>query len=391
MKSRKSSLRFWLLCLLGAILLAGLAWFGSRYYIILQARRPEMAYDPGAWFEIAPEGAVTGKGEPLSTRMRVGAENKVIVFFYGGGISYDAFTAARPYLGRMMDTEPGFYADSTEGSIPDFCELGIGSRQQNNPFRDWSIVVIPYTTGDFHIGTADFSYTALDGTEKVLHQHGYDNYRAILDEAVTYTGNAPEELLIAGWSAGGYGAAILAEELMTDYFPGAEHVTVCVDSSLLILDSFSRIAREVWQAPDAITEKIRTDNLVVDFLSDLYDTYGDEVTYLYIGSVRDGALAKYQCYFDTGVYGISNRFVWVYTNYLRQMISQLRENIPSIGIYLFDRLPFSWIPWMSMLTQHTILETQTAYWNLTAGRSPIRWLYAAVNGQVDTVGLEKLR
>ncbi|MBR2717063.1 MAG: hypothetical protein IKD79_04930 [Oscillospiraceae bacterium] len=389
---RRGSFRLrWVLLPLAALLLAGAVWLGYRYYRIQSVRVPAAAIDPDAWLEIAPEGAVTGAGEPLTTRIRVGSENKVVVFFYGGGISYDETTASRPYTGRRIDRETGFYADSAENYIPAFCGLGLGSRQPDNPFRDWSIIVIPYTTGDFHVGTGDYAFPTADGGERVLHQHGYTNYRAVMDEALGYIGSAPEELLVAGWSAGGYGAAILAEELMTDYFPEAGHVTVCVDSALLILDNYPEIFREVWQAPEEITEKIRSNNLVVDFLSALYESHGDSVTYLYTGSLRDGALAKYQNYFDTGVFSVSNRSAGLYTGCLREMVRRLREEVPTIGIYLFDRLPFSWLPWMSRLTQHTVLETQSVYWKLSGGRSVISWLNDAVNGRVESVGLGMLR
>lgn len=391
MKQRRKSLWKWLGIALAVAAAAFAAWVLSQYFIVQQAHSPAVEYDPNVWFEIAPEGAITAEGEPMATRMRVGSENKVIVFFYGGGISINEYTAARPYVGMTIDREPGFYSNSTEGMIPDYCELGIGSRQADNPFRDWTVIVVPYTTADFHIGDGEYTYTALDGTERVLYHHGYANYRAIMDEAVSYTGSAPEELLIAGYSAGGYGAAMLAGDLMENYYPDAGHVTVCVDSSLLILDNWTEVMTDVWGAPEEIVSKVHSVNLVVDYLEDLYDTYGDSVTYLYIGSVRDGALAKYQSYFDTGVYASNNKFIWVYNGYLRQMVKLLQEKVPGIGIYLFDRLPYSWIPWLNHLTQHTLLPTQTAYWKLTAGRSGIDWLYDAVNGRVVSLGLEKLR
>lgn len=380
----------WILIIVGLLVLAFAVWAGINFYIVEMRHVAKVEYDPNVWFEIAPEGAITAEGEQLSTRMRVGTENKVVVFFFGGGISINEYTAARPYVGEYIAQEPGFYSNSTEGQIPDYCELGIGSRQADNPFRDWTVIVIPYTTGDFHIGDSEFEYTAMDGTEKVLYHHGYANYQAIMDEAVLYTGNAPEELIIAGYSAGGYGAAILARDLMENYYDEAGHVTVCVDSSLLILNDWTTVLRDVWNAPEEIVSKVKTQNLVVDFLEDLYNTYSDSVTYLYIGSVRDGALAKYQTYFDTGVYATSNRFISVYTAYLRVMVRELQQKIPTIGIYLFDRLPYSWEPWFSLLTQHTILETATAYWRITAGRSAIQWLNDAVNGNVQTLGLEKL-
>lgn len=381
----------WLLLPLGVLVLAILLWLGARLYIVLHARSAPAAYDPGVWFELAPEEAVTADGEPLAARMRVGTENKVLVLFYGGGISIDEYTAARPYIGAWIDREPGFYSTDPEGQLDTYGSLGITSTQSDNPFRDWTVLLVPYATGDFHIGSGEYAYTDLDGEQRVLYHHGYDNYRAILDEAVEYTGAAPEELLIAGWSAGGYAAAILARDLMENYFPDAGHVTVCVDSSLLILDDWTAVLRDVWNAPEELVARVRSQNLIVDFLSDLYDTYGDSVTYLYIGSVRDGALAKYQAYFDVGFYSVRNEIIPVYTNYLRGMIRQLQEKVPGIGVYLFDNLPYSWFPTLNRLTQHTLLSTRTAYWRLTAGRSAVQWLNDAVGGKVDVLGLEKLR
>ncbi len=389
--TQKNSFRWrWLLvpAALAAFLI--LLRIGIYYIIILESRKPAVEYDPGIWYELAPEGAVTGAGEPLTTRIRFGSENKIIVFFYGGGISINDYMAARPYIGLGIDREIGFYTDTTEGQIPDYCELGITSTQGDNPFRDWSVIIIPYTTGDFHIGTGEYEYTDMDGAESVLYHHGYLNYQAIMDEAVAYTGSSPEELIIAGWSAGGYGAVLLADDLLENYFPQAGHITLCVDSSLLIFHNWPEIARDVWGAPKEIVAKMRTDNLVVDFFTALYNKYGDSISYLYIGSVRDGALAKYQTYFDTGVYSANNSNVWVYTSYLQVMVNRLLDRIPGIGIYLFDRLPYSWNPLMNRLTQHTVLETQSAYWRLSGGRSVIQWLNDAVNGEVKTIGLEKI-
>lgn len=372
---------------IAVLLLAGLA---VRYYIIISSRTAVQPPSSGEWFEIAPEGIVSADGSPVVTRMRLGAENKVIVFFFGGGISLNDYTAARPYTGLTIDVDPGFYSPNGSTQIPDWCGIGISDSTPANPFRDWSVIVIPYTTADFHVGGAEYEYTALDGTDAVLHHHGYENYRAIMDEALRYVGQ-PDELLIAGYSAGGYGAAMLTRDLMQNYFPEAGHVTLCVDSSLLILDNWREILRDIWNAPEEITEKIRSDNLIVDFMTDLYETYGDALTYLYIGSVRDGALTRYQTYFDIGEYTANNQNVAVYTDLLRTMVRRLRENVPSIGIYLFDRLPFSIRPNQLLLTQHTILETRNVFWRLTDQIPVAYWLEQAVSGDVKSIGEKLLR
>ncbi len=391
-KRKRRRLFVWTAVVLVVLLVLAGAFIARRYYIISQAEISGKAVDTGEWFDIRPEGIVSANGEEVYTQMRLGTENKVIVMFCGGGISINEYTAARPYIGLRIADEPGFYSDDIEGMIPDYCAIGIGVQSDENPFSDWSIIVIPYTTADFHIGTTEYAYTALDGSEAVLNHHGYLNYRAIMDEAVRYTGSAPDELLICGWSAGGYATAILAPEIMEDYFPDAGHVTVCVDSSLLELDHWERIFRDVWAAPEEFTQKIHSSNLIVDFLGALYDEYGDEnVTYLYIGSVRDGALTKYQSFFDVSSYTANNVNVNVYTGYLREMLRQLGGRIPSCGIYLFDSLPFSLRPTQFRLTQHTIIETAMVFWPVTDRVSVASWLYDAVEGNVTSHGLNLLR
>ena len=390
MEAKKRRRGLWLALIAGALLLAGLIFLGVRSYIIVRARQTPQ-YDPGTWLELKPEGIVSANGEPVVSRMRIGSENNVLVFFYGGGISVNEYTAQRPFTGSpILAGENGFYTEDIDGMIPEYCELGIGSSQRENPFRNWTIIIIPYTTGDFHIGTADYVYTGLDGKTKVLYHHGYTNYRAIMDAAVEYAGT-PDELLIAGYSAGGFGAVMLADDVIQNYFPEAGHVTVCVDSSYLLWDGWQETLRDVWGAPEEIAEKLVSDNPIVDYMSTLYDTYGEEMTYLYIGSTRDGELCRFQNYFNTGIYQCSNFLGRMYTADLRDMLWQMKRDVPTLCVYLFDQLPFSLWPNQFFLTQHTILITNTAFWPLTDRLAAAAWLRGAVDGRLIDHGLEKLR
>ena len=343
----------------------------------------------GEWLELAPDGIVSANGEPVASRMRLGSESgKVLVLFYGGGISVDEHTAAHPYTTTDFFTEDGFYAADLHGIIPDLCDEGIGSRRQENPFRDWTLIVIPYATGDYHIGTADYTYTDAEGNEQVLHHHGYTNYRTLMDEAAAYLGEDIEELLIAGSSAGGFGAAMLAAELIEDYFPAAEHVTLCVDSAFQYYGKWKEVARDVWGAPEDITDHMRSPNLVVDFLTDLKNDYGDRVTCLYIGSVRDGSLTKYQAYLNGLEFEAESSKGLLYARDFGLMLRELRQNVPDVGIYLFDYLPFSDQPEQAFLTQHTILLMEPVFWPMADGVRPVDWLMDAVTGDAADHGLE---
>lgn len=390
-KKRKIPWWGWLLIGLGVIGIGVGIWLGRWSYLIAESQQPVTTYDPGTWIELAPEGIVSANGEPVYSEMRLGSENKVIVFFYGGGLCVNDFTATHPYTGaRLLPDENGFYTADIDGMIPDYLELGIGSARQENPFRDWTIIVIPYATADFHLGTADRAYTAQDGTTQLVRHHGYTNYRAIMDEAAAYLDEAPEELLVAGYSAGGFGAAALAGDVLENYFPEAGGVTVCIDSALLIWPRFPEAVGDIWGVPEEIAARFQTENPIVDLLSSLYDTYGEGMTYLYVGSVRDGELARYQNYFYTGRYAVANENGWMFTEDLKATIGQLRQAVPTLEVYLFDGLPFSIRPYQIFLTQHTILETIMFSWPLTERVSVSYWLMRAVRGDARSYGLSLL-
>mgnify|MGYP002624577980 CR=1 FL=1 len=392
MEKKRSRRWIWVLAAVGVLVCAAVIWLGVRLELITKTQAQKPQYDAGSWIELAPEGIVSANGEPVHTEMRIGSENKVLVLFCGGGVSVNEFTASHPFTGaRYVMDENGFYSADIDGMIPDYCGLGVTGGETVNPFRNWTVIVIPYTTADFHLGTADYAYTAQDGSRQVLHHHGYINYRAIMDEAIAYLDGAPEELLITGYSAGGFGAAALAGDLRESYFPDAGHVTLCVDSSLLIWDRFPETAHDVWGVPDELARLFRTDNPIVDFYAALYETYGDDMTYLYVGSVRDGELARYQNYFTAGRYVVTWREGRLFTEDLRRTLSQLGELIPGFGVYLFDSLPFSIYPSQISLTQHTILISEMVFRGLTDRVSPARWLEQAIEGDVLSHGYRLLR
>ena len=115
----------------------------------------------------------------------------------------------------------------------------------NNPFKDWSFIVIPYATGDFHAGTGIY-----EGKKKVYHT-GYNNYSAFIEKIKPYVGE-PDTLLVTGFSAGGFATSLLADDVI-DRFPSAGNVTVCVDSSLLLYDGWHDTAVDLWRTPSEIS------------------------------------------------------------------------------------------------------------------------------------------
>ncbi|MBQ7592079.1 MAG: pectin acetylesterase, partial [Clostridia bacterium] len=141
----------------------------------------------GKWYEVTVDGAKSSDGSEWHGIFRKGTENKVVVYFFGGGVSITPETS-----------EGGNKFFATNMTAQDFvAQGGIGSDTEDNPFRDWNFIVIPYATGDFHAGTGIH-----EGNKTVYHT-GYSNYSAYVEQVKQYVGE-PDTLLVTGFSAGGF-------------------------------------------------------------------------------------------------------------------------------------------------------------------------------------------
>ena len=323
--------------------------------------------EPGTWYEVPVEGAKSSDGSEWHGIFRKGTENKVVVYFFGGGVSITPETS---------EGGKKFYA--TTMLAQDFvAQGGIGSSAEENPFKGWNFIVIPYATGDFHAGTGTY-----EGKKTVYHT-GYSNYSAFIEQIKPYVGD-PDTLLVTGFSAGGFATSLLADDVI-DRFPGAENVTVCVDSSLLLYDGWHDTAVELWKSPEEISDRLTTNNLVLDSLTALHEKRGDSVKILFDCSFRDNTLMQYQSYIDSGKMDRTKELGDVFQRDLKEMVNGLQTNIPGVGIYIwsFEEDPDT------HNTQHTIIS-YNVFDKLGNDRSVGEWMFDAVNGDVRTYGLELL-
>jgi hypothetical protein len=115
----------------------------------------------------------------------------------------------------------------------------LGDRR--NPFADYSVVYVPYCTGDVHLGNATKTYA--DGL--TVHHSGYVNGTAALDYVAT-TFPAATQVVVAGESAGSV-AAPLYGGLVADRLPRAA-VTVLADGSGSYPDdpAIDHLMTDIW-------------------------------------------------------------------------------------------------------------------------------------------------
>ena len=351
---------------------------------------PQLTDDPevGKWYVVDVDDAVSSDGSKWQGYFRKGSENKVVLYFYGGGFSVNDYTAA-----RSMDVEGGFYNPrlNTGLNVMTYAikEWGIGNSAEENIFRDWTFIGVPYCNGDFHSGTSEKEYTALDGSTKTIYYNGYTNYRRLITKIFNYINDSPEQLLVTGSSAGGFGAAILADNAI-ELFNNPQDVTVHVDASLLITEDWHDIMVSEWNSPKAFSDVVKTDNITLDSLVALHQKRNN-VKILFDCSVRDYNLSLAQVFFDKGSNidmpseigkAEGDRFQQL----LKKMVTDMQEQIPNCGIYIWDEETQK----DGHLTVHTATGTKIYFDKRGENPSIAQWLQDAVSGNIKTYGLELL-
>lgn len=342
---------------------------------------PRLPQNPekGIWYRVDMPGFMASDGSGYGFDLRLGTEDKLIIFFHGGGVSWDRYMAARP-ISIEADTDDMYYTPSAEHCHG---EVGLFSKKNFNAFRDWNIIALPYCTGDFHCGRVDFPYTAVDGTDKILYQHGYKNTIAALEKAVSLLA-VPEKLLICGNSAGGFGASFLADTII-GMFPGCSDITVYNDSAMLLRDDWTRILRDVWKAPESIWKNVKTQNAVLDCFLALKEKYPD-VKLMFSSSTRDYNLSVIEGYDKMGSL-IPER---EYGDHYFRALEGMCEGMKGVGLFIFNT-PASGKAGRLGFTKHCIVIDFDAARVKTNGKTLLEWLADGVEGNIRQFGLNYLK
>lgn len=364
--------------ILGIILLFILIILLCIYFFVLQY--PEIKENPKTtkWYRVSDKAMKDSEGNSYHALFKKGSENNVLVYFAGGGVSVNEEMAKDDTYNKKL-VKPDFLANITMNMG------GLASDAEGSPFKDWSMILFPYATGDFHAGTGEFKYIDKDGKEKTLYHNGYNNYtlamREILEKAEI--GN-PDKVVVTGYSAGGFATALLSDNIYTNYFPNAKSKNVLVDAALLLNDDWHSIATNVWKTPKNISDKLTTNNLTLDCLKALNEKYGNNIHLLFDSSTRDGDLAKVQNYFDTGVMDVNEDKGDIYQQTLKDTIPEFKK--ANVSLFIWDGV--GWYNDTRNLTAHTIIATPAVWLPFEKQKKSIaEWLNDAVNGELKDYGI----
>lgn len=187
------------------------------------------------------------------------ASDRLLIYLQGGGACWDyatcyLFDTATNFTGGYSELDfEADVADDTGIALPG----GFFDRTAAaNPFRDYSYVFVPYCTGDTHAGSNVTQLKFLTST-KTAYFVGYANLRAYLDRlSATFT--APGRVVLAGSSAGGFGA-VLNWWQAAEAFPGVRTDMIDDSGAVMPNDVLSASAlteqqtqRTVWNLAAAI-------------------------------------------------------------------------------------------------------------------------------------------
>lgn len=349
------------------------------YFFVLQY--PNLKKNPKTdkWYRVSDSVMKDSEGGSYHALFKKGSENKVMIYFAGGGVSVNEETARDDTYNTKL-VKPDQLANTTMNMG------GLASDVEGSPFENWSMILFPYATGDFHAGTGEFHYTDKDGKEKILYHNGYVNYTAAMEQIIEKAGieNA-DTVLVTGYSAGGFATALLADDVFTKYFPNAENKNVLVDSSLLLYDDWHDVAVNVWQTPTEISDKLTTNNLTLDCLRALNEKYGEGIHLLFDSSTRDGDLAKVQNYLDNGIMEVDETVADTYQQILKDNIPKFQEI--SVSMFIFDGI--AWYDDPRNMTSHTIIATPVVWIPFEEqNKSVADWLTDAIDGKLHDYGLD---
>lgn len=345
---------------------------------------------PMTWYRVPLERGLSGDGSEYYIYVKLGDPDKLCVFFSGGGVAWNEYTAARPVTGgKVAAGQPNYYWNNLR-PFTQIMNINVGITDivsEKNPFRDWSFVVITYATGDFHVGNNDYPYKAEDGSDEVLHFHGYVNFLQSMAVAKDLF-PSPKQILIAGNSAGAFAVPALAGEIADNYYDKVRNITLFSDSGQLLYKNWRKTAKNIWQCKETIWKPIRSDNITLDWYKDLYEKHGERFRYLYSSSVRDYLLSAYYNDIINKRYVSDSLVQEEYFRQLKEMVAELKKLTPHFGIFLNE-----WkIPLITMGgTVHTSVREPHFTLFSQNGITMAKWLKDATDGKVYDVGLDLIK
>ena len=237
------------------------------------------------WRALHPGGETTcARGGEFNFFVRRGRSDKVVVDLQGGGACWDYASCNSDYF-TTVDADLKKTVDCSVYNGPD----SLLDLDDSNPVSDWTYVFVPYCTRDIHIGNHTANYTSPTTGDTLTVEHkGYINSLSVT-EWLFDNFKTPDNVLVTGCSAGGYGATSIGALLLEQYerTSPSTNIQVVSDSALGILTrSWAREYFGVWvpehsmpkwlpefDTQEELSSKVRSENVMKDVWVNLAQRY----------------------------------------------------------------------------------------------------------------------
>ena len=299
-------------------------------------------------------------------RVRPGLPDKVMIFLNGGGACW-----------RTQDCDPHgkpTYTMSADSANDVSVRSGLlDVANDANPVRDYTMVFIPYCTGDVHLGTRQVDYEVKGSDKTVSIRHGgAANLEAVLDWVYTNIKN-PRTVFVTGISAGAIPSPVVAEKVARHY-PRARVVQLGDGAGGYHTDAVPPILAgwgvSDYLADDPAFRSVDSASLTFEQMYTAAARVAPRVHYAQVNTTEDATQVLF-----LGMLGVKN------TPLVKQLATAYEEiqgAVPSFRSYTAPG------------KAHTILRSNSVYTTTVDGVAFKDWLTALVNGEVvEDVG-EKL-
>lgn len=263
----------------------------------------------GEWTWVEPAGAKCRDGSPAGYYWRRGQENKVLIFLNGGGACSDPFFCSLNPKNVNEDLPTQSLIDATGNVLlgPDknrqiAPDEGVFKRDPKNPVGKWSMIYVPYCTGDVFAGQKpNGTVPGFDGPQQFV---GYTNIGLFLESFGPSFANA-EKVLLTGSSAGGFGTLLNYDRTQEFFNQWNIRVYGVTDSGIPFRDKYMPAClqkrwRDTWNLDAALpkdcTACFRADGGgLAEGLGDylFHNKYKDRALGGLISSVEDGIIRAF--------------------------------------------------------------------------------------------------
>ena len=202
----------------------------------------------------APSNCMCADGSAFHFYLREASPTKVLFYLEGGGACFSG-DMCKPGSGTYSETISPISKLEDSPGIFDF-------DNPENPFADYSVVYVPYCTGDVHAGNITKDY----GNGVVTQHKGFVNASNALDTMIKRFPNTTQ-LVVAGSSAGSFPTPVFAG-IAGDRLPNAD-LKVFADSSGAVPDAMGFVIGN-WGTLETLPDWPEIEGLTVDQFTPAY-------------------------------------------------------------------------------------------------------------------------